>query len=182
MILIDALLHFVFPSLCPSCGLTLSQDQALCKGCFSELEWFNVDCCCTRCLAGLDPDEALCLSCKRGFFYPDKLMLTLESGAQSQMIVKNLNNKNMVKMAASFMVIHLSNSEAIYDGIVAMPGSKDLAHELAGQTKIPLYHRKLNASNWLVVGSRFYSHSALNKAAVELQKKIFGKISFLFLI
>ncbi len=182
MIILDAVLQFVFPSCCIHCGSSLDGDQALCNSCFSELKWFDTIGCCIRCLSGLDPDETLCLSCKRGFFYPDKLMIALESNTCSQKISKNLNQKNLLKMAASLMVIHLARQEAIYDGIVAMPGSKELAKEISDQTQIPLYSRKLKSSNWIVVGGCFQTHNSLNHASVHLQKKIFGNISFLFLV
>jgi predicted amidophosphoribosyltransferase len=182
MILIDALLHFVFPSCCSHCGSCLDGDQALCKGCFSELKWFDEVGCCIRCLSGVDPDETLCLACKRGFFYPDKLMITLESNTYSQKIGRNLNHKNVLKIAASLMVIKLVEQHTIFDGIVAMPGSKELAKEISTQTQIPLHSRKLESSNWLIIGDSFHTHSALNHTTVALQKKIYGKISFLFLV
>lgn len=178
-VLLKALSSFVFPQFCETCGKTC--DQFICKNCYQDLRFYEEKFKCIRCLAEIDEENALCLSCKRGFFYPQKVYCLFESVH----LDFNHFDQEKIKTFASLILLyfHQKNISLDFDHLYYYPDKKtyfpSMIRILSELLNIPAHPTNQSKEHLLIFIPCYSSPHELNQLTLKFLKKGFEKVSFL---
>lgn len=182
MLLFEAISNFIFPQSCGFCGNIIPSSQAICRDCFKSLKWFDSTTCCLKCSSETDIEEKICLSCKRGFFYPKKVLIILNRSLPFSIIDSYSKQKFVLSLFTLFLnELKISNNYTGVDFINSKLFSNNkYKKEYENILGIPCSKKDKEKKHLLLIGMNFINKLHLNQITLNFFKKGYENVSFIF--
>ncbi len=134
---------------------------------------------CKKCKSSIDFDQELCLDCRRGFFYPEQVIVILSnsnlrletSTKQSQLIIASI--------MTVFMIEH--HLDLTFTQILDIDEKRKRSF-LIKKLRSEFLNSDVRSSHLLLVGIKKLSKHQMNTLTLKWLAKGYKKVSFLFFI
>lgn len=174
---LSALKEFFFPHFCPLCGKKNALNIPLCKSCYHSITWFDTSDCCKKCQKKVDVDENFCLNCKKGFFFPQKLLIAISHPKPKKPYLLSLLKPLYCDLLTVFLIENklLTSIDAIasYDHD---PLDSDTIKILSKRLGIPVFAHNQFYDALLLVAFQQIDRSTINPTTMNWLKRGVKKV------